>query len=339
MKKSMKTKKLLLMAVMALIAMTARAQTWNCGYPNEADMTATLSDGILTFDGKGNMRDYSYNSYPPWTDGLIFTTKVTEVNFTGIVTSIGNNAFLNCKSITSVTLPKTLTFIGDFAFSSCTNLTHFDLEDGSAAYSVSDGIIYDKNKTTIVCYPQGQTNYLFSIPSTVTKVSSYAFTYSQRLSSVFISANVDTIGYSAFYKSNIKSIILSSNVKYIDMLAFSECVYLSDITVFWNNPSDVTLNNGRPGYDDVFFLVNKNTDIPELQQQAGITVSPSPAVDFVTISGLQGNETLNFYNINGQLLITRKADGEMENVPVGNWPSGVYFVKISNGQILKWVKR
>ncbi|MCL2651865.1 MAG: hypothetical protein FWD60_12705, partial [Candidatus Azobacteroides sp.] len=31
-----------------------------------------------------------------------------------------------------------------------------------------------------------------------------------------------------------------------------------------------------------------NTDIPELQQQAGITVSPSPATDFVTVSGLQG---------------------------------------------------
>ena len=81
-----------------------------------------------------------------------------------------------------------------------------------------------------------------------------------------------------------------------------------------------------------------NTDIPELQQQAGITVSPSPATDFVTVSGLQGNETLYFYNINGQLLITRKATSVAETVPVGNLPSGIYLLKTSNGQTVKWVK-
>ena len=91
---------------------------------------------------------------------------------------------------------------------------------------------------------------------------------------------------------------------------------------------------------DLSFIGNGNfTSIKELPAVQGISIFPSPAADFVTVSGLQGNETLYVYNINGQLLITRKASSETETVPIGNLPSGVYFVKISNGQTLKWVKR
>ena len=82
-----------------------------------------------------------------------------------------------------------------------------------------------------------------------------------------------------------------------------------------------------------------SSGIHDLQQQAGITTSPNPAADFITISNLQGNETLYIYNINGQLLITRKTTSETETVPVGHLPSGIYLLKTSAGQTLKWVKR
>ena len=80
------------------------------------------------------------------------------------------------------------------------------------------------------------------------------------------------------------------------------------------------------------------TGIQELPLASGITISPSPATDFVTVSSLQGNETLYFYNINGQLLITRKVSSETESVPVGHLPAGIYLLKTSNGQTLKWMK-
>ena len=39
------------------------------------------------------------------------------------VTSIGSNAFYNCKSLTSVTIPGSVTSIGEYAFDDCTSLT------------------------------------------------------------------------------------------------------------------------------------------------------------------------------------------------------------------------
>jgi len=105
-----------------------------------------------------------------------------------------------------------------------------------------------------------------------------------------------------------------------------------------------TTQNGKlPGLFgntvDMPEYLKSSTGIQELQQQSGITVSPSPATDFLTVSGLQGNETLRFYNINGQLLLTRKASSETETVQVSQLPSGIYLMKISNGQTMKWMKR
>ncbi|MDR0507551.1 MAG: leucine-rich repeat protein [Dysgonamonadaceae bacterium] len=72
---------------------------------------------------------------------------------------------------------------------------------------------------------------------------------------------------------------------------------------------------------------------------SSLRVYPSPAAESVTISGLQGSETLYFYNISGNMLFARQATCETENIPVGHLPAGVYFVKTNNGQTLKWIKK
>lgn len=59
----------------------------------------------------------------------------------------------------------------------------------------------------------------------------------------------------------------------------------------------------------------------------------------ITITGLEGNEILSFYTINGQLLFTQKAFSETEHIAVSHLPCGVYFVNINNGQTLKLIKK
>ena len=255
----MRTKKLLLTVIMALIAMTGFGQTtWPIGSPNAADVTATLDGNTLTISGTGKMQDYdNVYSESPWAS-YPYATQITTVKFTGSVASIGNYAFWNCTNITSVTLPQTLTSIGDYVFASCKNLTDFKIDAGNTAFSVSEGVIYNNNKTAIVYYPTGKPNSLFSIPSTVTKVSNSAFCYSY-ISSVFVSGNVETIGSGAFYGSGIKSIILSQSVKYINIQTFYYCTSLKNITVFWNDPSEVTLNNGTSVYDNIFYAITKSS--------------------------------------------------------------------------------
>lgn len=49
--------------------------------------------------------------------------KITKLTIPDDVTSIGNGAFSDCKSLTSITIPDSVTKIGDRAFKDCTSLT------------------------------------------------------------------------------------------------------------------------------------------------------------------------------------------------------------------------
>jgi hypothetical protein len=70
-----------------------------------------------------------------------------------------------------------------------------------------------------------------------------------------------------------------------------------------------------------------------------IAIHPNPATNFISINGLQGNETLHFYNISGNLLFSHKATSEMESISVSHLPAGVYFVRIGDEKTIKFIKK
>ena len=80
----------------------------------------SLDDGTLTISGTGPMpADYSAGQWP-WDDQRDIIRAVTiEVG----VTSIGDAAFSDCKSLTSIKIPASVTSIGNYAFDNCTWLT------------------------------------------------------------------------------------------------------------------------------------------------------------------------------------------------------------------------
>lgn len=73
-------------------------------------------------------------------------------------------------------------------------------------------------------------------------------------------------------------------------------------------------------------------------QTGQLHVYPNPAANYITISGLQANETLYFYDVSGIQLFSLKTTNDTERVAVNHLPSGIYFVKTSNGKMLKWIK-
>ena len=59
------------------------------------------------------------------------------------VTSIGNNAFRDCTSLTEVKIPDSVINIGDYAFYGCTSLTGITIPDGvtSVGFQTFSGCI------------------------------------------------------------------------------------------------------------------------------------------------------------------------------------------------------
>ena len=124
---------------------------------------------------------------------------LTQVNIPDGVTSIGEDAFNNCEALTQVTIPSSVTSIGKRAFAYCFALTAINVESGNTAYCSENGILFNKDKTTLVCYPAGKPETTYAIPESVTSIGDYAFYACSTLTQVTIPSSVASIGNYAFY--------------------------------------------------------------------------------------------------------------------------------------------
>lgn len=140
------------------------------------------------------------------------------------VTSIGDSAFLLCKSLTSITVPNTVTSINSSAFKSCTSLRSITIPD--SVTSIGDDAFL--NCTSL----EGIT-----IPNSVTSIGTDAFTFCSSLESITIPNSVTSIGSSAFaYCTSLTSVKIPDNAKSIGDFAFAYCSSLTSIKI----PDSVT---------------------------------------------------------------------------------------------------
>ena len=153
------------------------------------------------------------------------------------VTSIGWRAFWYCSSLTSITIPNSVTSIDDWAFNGCEKLTQINVDTANTVYSSENGVLFNKEKTELIRYPEGKADTSYSIPSSVTNIGDRAFEDCSSLTSVTIPNSVTSIGYMAVSGcSGLTSITIPDSVTSIGDYAFSGCSSLTSITI----PDSVT---------------------------------------------------------------------------------------------------
>ncbi|OCN00044.1 hypothetical protein A7X67_11830 [Clostridium sp. W14A] len=150
-----------------------------------------------------------------------FCTSLTSVALPPSVESIGDDAFEDCSSLSSVTfdpdcrlqtigdeafeacaltsikIPASVTSIGKDVFLECTALDEINVEEGNAAYSSKDGVLYNSDGKTLIICPEGKSGP-FSVPEGVTDIAAYAFKQCCYLDRIRISDSVRSIGDWAF---------------------------------------------------------------------------------------------------------------------------------------------
>ena len=193
------------------------------------DIAVKNADGVTIYynyinDGtelEVTNRDIYYNCY---SGSLAIPEKVTYMNRTRKVTSIGEGAFQDCSSLTSVTIPGSVTSIGYYAFYYCSGLTSVIIP-GSVT-SIGERTFSGCSSLTSV-----------TIPGSVTSIGEFAFSGCSGLTSVTISGGVTSIGRDAFYGcSGLISITIPGSVTSIGVGAFNGCSGLTSVTI----PSNVS---------------------------------------------------------------------------------------------------
>jgi hypothetical protein len=126
----------------------------------------------------------------------------------GVVTSIGDEAFWECKSPTSIYIPNGVTSIGDWAFHNCTSLTSIHIPNGVT--SIGNWVFSDCKSLTAI-----------EIPDSVISIGDQAFFGCEALTSIHIPDSVTEIGEEAFFGCYaLSSIEIPASVKKIGKHAF-----------------------------------------------------------------------------------------------------------------------
>ena len=152
------------------------------------------------------------------------------------VTSIGEGAFQNCKSLTSVEIPDSVTSIGDYAFSGCNKLKTIEASSSNVNFQTIDGVLFTKDGKTLLAVPGGKEGK-YAVPNSVTSIGNAAFGGCASLISVEIPDSVTSIGDLAFELcGSLTSVVIPESVTSVGEGAFRWCKSLTSVEI----PESVT---------------------------------------------------------------------------------------------------
>jgi hypothetical protein len=153
------------------------------------------------------------------------------------VTDVGIEAFYSCTNLTVITLPGSVTNIARDAFSDCDSLTEITVDEMNSAYSSVNGVLFDKEQTVLIKYPTGKTADSYTIPNSVTNIAIRAFNKCG-LTSITIPTNVTGIkNYVFSFCRNLTAIVIPASVTNIGDNTFLGCWNLKDVYFLGNAPS------------------------------------------------------------------------------------------------------
>lgn len=146
--------------------------------------------------------------------------------------SIAADAFEDAESMTAVSIPDSVETIAGNPFRHCAELVRISVSRSHPTLETVNGVLAEKNKRELICYPQGFQAESYAIPDSILSIGAFAFYNASNLLAIAIPASVMHIGDSAFSECyNLKSIVIPNSVVSIGDFAFGECSLMTTVVL------------------------------------------------------------------------------------------------------------
>lgn len=219
---------------------------------------ATTEDGLFEYEveKKWTGSEYEYGvriiSYKGPDSGEVVIPKTIEgyeVKWIGDRYFYGAMFFQDRAGITSVVIPSSVISIGESIFSGCTSLAKITVSPDNKNYSSVDGVLFNKDMTILIRYPEGAADSSYVVPNSVVEIYSNAFIGCNSIKSITLSKGLKKIYDGTFANlTNLESVIVQEGVQHIGNKAFENCSSLKQISlpeslisigsVYKGNPND-----------------------------------------------------------------------------------------------------
>ena len=292
----------------AIVAIAMMLIGWLPSLAHDFEVNGIFYDKINSSTVEVTYKGHSYDSYSNEYIGDVVIP--SSVNYNGVtysVTSIGDEAFYYCESLTGIVIPNSVTWIGYYAFQSCTSLTSIEIPN--SVTSIGSGAFYNCESLTSI-----------EMPDSVTSIGDYAFGDCRSLTSVEIPNSVTSIGKGAFYycSSLTKITCWATTPPTIHYDTFSN--YSADLYV----PVGCKSAYQSANYWKNFNIINDTLDNPITLNDNNVTVASIG--DYIVVKNATVGSVVRVYAADGALIASEvTTDGD---VIIEAHAKGIYIVKV-----------
>ena len=175
--------------------------------------------------------------------------ELADIHMSNSLEYIGDFAFMGCQ-MKRFDIPNTVTYIGSSVFSdsmietinihkSTANFSSYTFSDSvllekinvdsdNTEFSSINGVLFNKDCTTLICVPPYYKTKIYHVPSTVCKIEDHAFQNCENIEEVILPDSLKEIGGEAFKSClSLRNIRFSDSIEYVGLRAFAYCKNLS----------------------------------------------------------------------------------------------------------------
>ncbi len=145
-----------------------------------------------------------------------------EIQLPAYLEGIGYNVFRNCNQLKRLEIPASVTYIDEGAFVYNSSIEELIVDENNAVYSTKDGVLFNKDQTELLLYPNGRKADVYDMPDTVTTIGTWAFLDNNSVKELKLSENLKVVSPEAFYICDgIETLEIPESMTEIQDSAFS----------------------------------------------------------------------------------------------------------------------